>query len=139
MTETSPPHVVIIGAGFAGLSAVAGLRRSGARVTIVDKNLYSVFQPLLYQVATGGLNPGDIAYPVGGFAARRGTRYIRGELAAIDAGGRTAKLDDGRELNYDYLLISTGVAASYFGLPAPRSTPSGCTTAATRPCCATTS
>jgi NADH:quinone reductase (non-electrogenic) len=117
MTETSPPHVIIIGAGFAGLSAVAGLRRAGARVTIIDKNLYSAFQPLLYQVATGGLNPGDIAYPVGGFTARRGIPYIRGELAAIDDGGRTAKLDDGREFNYDYLVISTGVAASYFGLP----------------------
>ena len=117
MTETSPPRVIIIGAGFAGLSAVAGLRRAGGRVTIIDKNLYSAFQPLMYQVATGGLNPGDIAYPVGGFAARRGTRYIRGELAAIDAGGRTVKLDDGREFNYDYLVISTGVATNYFGLP----------------------
>jgi NADH dehydrogenase FAD-containing subunit len=117
MTETSPPHVVIISAGFGGLSAVAGLRRAGARVTIIDKNLYSAFQPLLYQVATGGLNPGDIAYPVGGFAARRGTRYIWGKLAAIDSGGRILRLDDGREFSYDYLVISTRVAAHYFGLP----------------------
>jgi NADH dehydrogenase len=117
MTETTPPRVIIVGAGFAGLSAVAGLRKAGARVTIIDKNLYSAFQPLLYQVATGGLNPGDIAYPVGGFAARRGTRYIRGELASIDSSGRTIRLDDGRELDYDYLIVATGVSANYFGLP----------------------
>ena len=57
-------QVVIVGAGFAGLSAVRGLSKAGAAVTIIDKNLYSTFQPLLYQVATGGLNPGDIAYSV---------------------------------------------------------------------------
>jgi NADH dehydrogenase len=117
MTETTPPHVIIVGAGFAGLSAVAGLRKAGARVTIIDKNLYSAFQPLLYQVATGGLNPGDIAYPVGGFSARRGSRYIRGELAAIDPSTRTIRLQDGRESTYDYLIIATGVSANYFGLP----------------------
>ena len=78
MTET--PHVVIVGAGFAGLSAVSKLRKAGLRVTVIDKNLYSTFQPLLYQVATGGLNPGDVAYPVGGFTTGRNARYIRGEL-----------------------------------------------------------
>ena len=72
---TDAPHAIIVGAGFAGLSAVRGLRKAGVRVTIIDRNLYSTFQPLLYQVATGGLNAGDIAYPVGGFTARRGTRY----------------------------------------------------------------
>lgn len=113
---TDSPHAIIVGAGFAGLSAVGGLRKAGLRVTIIDKNLYSTFQPLLYQVATGGLNPGDIAYPVGGFTARRKARYVRGELAAIDAEGRSIKLADGRELGYDYLIIATGVAANYFGV-----------------------
>ena len=75
-------RVVILGAGFAGLSAVGKLRKSGFRVTVIDKNLYSTFQPLLYQVATGGLNPGDVAYPVGGFTARRDARYIRRTIAA---------------------------------------------------------
>jgi len=117
MTATSSPHVIIIGAGFAGQSAAAGLRKAGARVTIIDKNLYSTFQPLLYQVATGGLNPGDIAYPVGGFAAPRGAAYKRGELAAVDARGQTVKLNDGREFSYDYLVIATGVVANYFGIP----------------------
>jgi NADH dehydrogenase len=113
---TDAPHAIIVGAGFGGLSAVGRLRKAGVRVTIIDRNLYSTFQPLLYQVATGGLNPGDIAYPVGGFTARRGTRYIRGELAAIDAQTRTIKLADGRELGYDYLILATGVSANYFGV-----------------------
>jgi len=113
---TDAPHAIIVGAGFAGLSGVGRLRKGGVRVTIIDRNLYSTFQPLLYQVATGGLNPGDIAYPVGGFAARRGTRYIRGELAAIDAQAHTIKLADGRELGYDYLILATGVLANYFGV-----------------------
>ncbi|MCL2582077.1 MAG: NAD(P)/FAD-dependent oxidoreductase [Streptosporangiales bacterium] len=118
MTEhTNPPHVIIIGAGFAGLSVVDNLRKAGVRVTVIDKNLYSAFQPLLYQVATGGLNPGDVAYPVGGFAARRGARYIRGELSAVDTDARRVTLDDGRTLDYDYLVVATGVAANYFGLP----------------------
>jgi NADH dehydrogenase len=114
MTDT--PHVVIVGAGFAGLSAVARLRKSGLKVTVIDKNLYSTFQPLLYQVATGGLNPGDVAYPVGGFTARRHARYIRGDLAAIDQGVRAVRLAGGREIGYDYLILATGVSANYFGV-----------------------
>ena len=113
---TDAPHAIIVGAGFAGLSAVRGLRKAGVRVTIIDRNLYSTFQPLLYQVATGGLNAGDIAYPVGGFTARRGTRYTRGDLTAIDAQAHTIKLTDGRELGYDYLVLATGVSANYFGV-----------------------
>ena len=113
---TDAPRVVIVGAGFAGLSAVRALRRQRVRVTIIDRNLYSTFQPLLYQVATGGLNPGDIAYPVGGFTARRHTRYIRGELATVDAAARQVKLADGREFGFDYLILATGVSAAYFGV-----------------------
>ena len=110
------PNVVIIGAGFAGLSAVGHLRKAGFRVTVIDKNLYSTFQPLLYQVATGGLNPGDVAYPVGGFTARRDARYIRGELTAIDQAARVVRLEGGREIGYDYLILATGVSANYFGV-----------------------
>jgi|SRR5579875_135250 NADH dehydrogenase len=113
---TDAPHVIIVGAGFAGLSAVNGLRRSGCHVTVIDQNLYSTFQPLLYQVATGGLNPGDVSYPVGGFTSRRRSRYIRGALASIDASGRRIRLSDGRELGYDYLILATGVSANYFGV-----------------------
>jgi NADH dehydrogenase len=114
MTETA--RVVIVGAGFAGLSAVGQLRKAGLHVTVIDKHLYSTFQPLLYQVATGGLNPGDVAYPVGGFTARRSARYIRGELVGIDRAARIALLEDGREIGYDYLILATGVSANYFGV-----------------------
>jgi NADH:ubiquinone reductase (H+-translocating) len=114
---TDPPHVVIVGAGFAGLAMVGKLRTAGLRVTVVDKNLYSTFQPLLYQVATGGLNPGDVSYAVGGVTGRRHAGYLRGDLAAIDVVRQRAKLTDGRELDYDYLVLATGVSANYFGTP----------------------
>ncbi|MGH3278014.1 MAG: NAD(P)/FAD-dependent oxidoreductase [Trebonia sp.] len=114
MADTA--NVVIVGAGFAGLAAVGRLRKAGLRVTVVDKNLYSTFQPLLYQVATGGLNPGDISYPVGGFTARRAARYVRGELIEVDQGRRVARLAGGREIGYDYLILATGVSANYFGV-----------------------
>src|SRR6202167_325174 len=113
---TDPPHVIVVGAGFAGLATVRKLRTAGLRVTVLDKNLYSTFQPLLYQVATGGLNPGDVAYPVGGFTARRNARFIRGELAAIDPAARVVRLAGGREVGYDYLILATGVSANYFGV-----------------------
>jgi NADH dehydrogenase len=114
--RTGTPHVIIIGAGFAGLSAVRALRKERVHVTIIDRNLYSTFQPLLYQVATGGLNPGDVSYPVGGFTAKRHSRYIRGDLATVDTAAQRIKLTDGRELGYDYLIIASGVSAAYFGV-----------------------
>jgi NADH dehydrogenase len=120
MTRQSPepdaPHVIIVGAGFAGLSAARGLDERKVRVTVIDRNLYSTFQPLLYQVATGGLNPGDVSYPVGAFTGPRHARYIRGELASVDAEGRQAKLADGRTLRFDYLILAAGVSATFFGV-----------------------
>jgi NADH:ubiquinone reductase (H+-translocating) len=108
--------VVICGAGFGGLSAIKRLTRAGLRVTLVDGHLYSTFQPLLYQVATSGLNPGDVAYPAGGFVRRYGAIYRHGELAAIDSASRRVKLTNGLELGYDYLILATGVSASYYGI-----------------------
>ena len=95
------------------------LTKAGFRVTLLDANLYSTFQPLLYQVATAGLNPGDVAYPVGGIISGRrkaGAAFRCGELATIDPGARRVKLADGRELSYDYLILATGVTANYFGV-----------------------
>ena len=108
--------MVICGAGFGGLSAISRLTRAGLRVTLVDGHLYSTFQPLLYQVATAGLNPGDVAYPAGGFARRYGAVYRRGELAAIDSASRRIKLSNGLDLGYDYLIIATGVSAAFYGI-----------------------
>ncbi len=108
--------MVICGAGFGGLSGIKKLSRAGMRVTLVDGHLYSTFQPLLYQVATAGLNPGDVAYPAGGFARRYGANFRRGDLAAIDTASRSVKLSNGLELSYDYLIVATGVSASYYGI-----------------------
>jgi NADH dehydrogenase len=114
--------ILVCGAGFGGVACVRALAKAGFRVTLLDANLYSTFQPLLYQVATAGLNPGDVSYPVGGIVSGRrarrggGTVFRRGELAAIDAGARQVKLTDGREFGYDYLVLATGVTASFFGI-----------------------
>jgi NADH dehydrogenase len=114
--DPGAPQVVICGAGFAGLSAISRLTRAGMRVTLVDGHLYSTFQPLLYQVATAGLNPGDVSYPAGGFARRYGAIFRHGELAAIDQASRSVTFTNGLELSYDYLIIATGVSAAYHGI-----------------------
>jgi NADH:ubiquinone reductase (H+-translocating) len=110
------PRVIVVGAGFAGLAAVAELHRAGARVMLIDRNIYSTFQPLLYQVATGGLNPGDVAYPLRPLAAKLTARFRPGELAGIDPAGRRVTLTDGTVLDYDYLVLGTGVSAAYYGV-----------------------
>ena len=110
------PKVIVVGGGFAGLAAVAELRRAGAQVTLVDRNTYSTFQPLLYQVATGGLNPGDVAFPLRVFAHHKAARFRPGELAGIDPAGRRITLGDGAVLDYDYLVLGTGVLAAYYGV-----------------------
>lgn len=118
ITDADPrPHVVVLGAGFAGLSAVRALRKAPVRVTLVDRHSYSTFQPLLYQVATGALNPGDITYGARGFAARTGASFRKGEVTTVDPGTRTVSLDVGPDLHYDYLVIANGVTTNYFGVP----------------------
>lgn len=111
-----PARVVVIGAGFAGLATLRILHRAGMRVTLVDRNIYSTFQPLLYQVATAGLNPGDVAYPVRPFARKHRARFRHGTLVGIDRGTRQVMLADGGQLGYDYLVIATGISASFFGI-----------------------
>lgn len=110
------PRVVVVGAGFGGLATVARLRRAGMQVTLVDGNIYSTFQPLLYQVATGGLTPSDVAYPLRGFARRYGATFRRGEVTGIDPGAGRVVLADGGQLGYDYLILATGVSAAYYGV-----------------------
>jgi NADH:ubiquinone reductase (H+-translocating) len=110
------PRVLVVGGGFGGLSAVAALARSGARVTLVDRNAYSTFQPLLYQVATAGLTPSDVAHPLRSVTRRKGARFRRGVLADLDLADRQSTLADGGRLGYDYLILATGVAASFFGI-----------------------
>jgi NADH:ubiquinone reductase (H+-translocating) len=109
-------RVVVVGMGFAGLATVQKLSRAGLRVTLVDSNIYSTFQPLLYQVATGGLNPSDVAYPLRGFAHKYGAHFRRGELTDIDDAARMITLAHGEKLGYDYLVLATGVSAAYYGV-----------------------
>jgi len=108
--------VIVVGAGFAGLAAVEALARSGAQVMLIDRNVYSTFQPLLYQVATAGLNPGDVAYPVRALTRKQGARFRLGELARIDPRGQRIALTDGTQHGYDYLVLGTGVSAAYYGV-----------------------
>jgi NADH dehydrogenase len=110
-------RVVVVGAGFAGMAAVRELRESDAQVTLVDRHLYSTFQPLLYQVASGGLNPGDIAYPVRNFVHRHGARFRCGSVHSVDTAAREVILDGGARVGYDYLLLANGVTTNHFGVP----------------------
>ncbi|HEY5359122.1 MAG TPA: NAD(P)/FAD-dependent oxidoreductase [Streptosporangiaceae bacterium] len=111
------PSVVVIGGGFAGLSALGALKGSGAAVTLVDRNVYSTFQPLLYEVATAGLTAADVAYPLWSVTRKTGARFHKGLLVAADFARRIVRLDDGAELHYDYLILATGVSANFFGIP----------------------
>jgi NADH dehydrogenase len=110
------PRVLVVGAGFGGLAAVSALARNGFAVTLADRHIYSTFQPLLYQVATAGLAPSDVAYPLRGFARRHGARFRHGELARIDTAARVAWFADGGQASYDYLILATGVTAAFYGI-----------------------
>jgi NADH dehydrogenase len=111
------PRVVVVGAGFGGLAAVRALAGAGMLVTLIDRNVYATFQPLLYQVATGGLTSSDVAYPARAATRRHGAVFRHGELAGIDRTARRITLADGATLGYDYLVLATGVAAAYHGVP----------------------
>jgi NADH dehydrogenase len=109
--------VVIIGAGFGGLAAARALRRAPVEVTLVDANNFHLFQPLLYQVATAGLDADDIAYPVRGTLRRqRNARFRLGRLHAADLDARRVELDDGTQLPYDWLVLAIGAVTATFGV-----------------------
>ena len=110
------PRVVIVGSGFAGLTALNYLAKSGMRVTLVDRNSYSTFQPLLYQVATAGLTSADVAYPTWTAAHKSAAEFRKGEVTGIDDEARHVLLSDGAVLDYDYLVLATGVTAAFYGV-----------------------
>ena len=116
-TGDGAARVVVAGAGFGGLAAVRALARAGIPTTLIDRNIYATFQPLLYEVATGGLTSSDVAYPLRAVTGRHDAVFRHGELAGIDPAARQITLADGGTLGYDYLILATGVAAAYHGVP----------------------
>jgi len=116
-TESRMRHrVVILGGGFAGLYAAQSLGRTSTEITLVDKRNFHLFQPLLYQVATGALSPGDIASPLRFVLnGQRNTRVLMAEAGGLDAIRREVFLSDGTSIPYDTLIVATGATHHYFG------------------------
>ena len=107
-------RVVIIGAGFAGLSAAKALAEAPVGVIVIDRHNYHLFQPLLYQVATAGLSPADIASPIRSVLSRQAnTTVILADVDGIDAASKTVRAED-RDVSYDFLIVATGAKHSYF-------------------------
>src|SRR5437016_11594517 len=112
---TDPHHVVIIGGGFGGLHAAKSLKRVPVRITLLDRRNFHLFQPLLYQVATGSLSPANIASPLRAVLKRqKNARVLLGEVVDIDVAGQRVLLDDGA-IAYDTLILATGARHHYFG------------------------
>ncbi len=114
-------RVVVIGGGFGGLRAVQGLRGAGVEITLIDRRNFHLFQPLTYQVATGALSPGEIAYPLRAlFKQRADVRVLQAEVAGVDVDARTVMLSGVDDIEpppvpYDTLVVAAGSAYSYFG------------------------
>lgn len=109
------PHVVVIGAGFGGLRAALAFRNKPVQVTLVDRNNYHLFQPLLYQVATSTLAPNEIAYPVRATLRQaKNLHFHLGEVQAVDLPGRQIQTSEG-SLPYDYLILAVGGETNFFG------------------------
>ena len=115
MSYVSKPRIVIVGAGFGGLAAAEGLKHIPVDVTLIDRQNHHLFQPLLYQVATAGLSPADIAWPVRHLLRRQANaRVLMGEVTAVDPARKVVMLDAG-PIAYDYLVLATGATHGYFG------------------------
>lgn len=109
-------RVVILGGGFGGLNAALKLRRTAVDVKLIDRRNFHLFQPLMYQVATGSLSPGEIAAPLRGVLSRqKNTQVLLGEAADIDPDAKLVILRDGAAFPYDSLIVATGSQTSYYG------------------------
>jgi len=115
MTDQSLPRVVIVGAGFGGLNAARALTKAHVTVTVIDRKNFHTFQPLLYQVATAGLSPGEIAAPIRSILRRyENIEVLMGEVTGFDLDRRMVVTSDS-EIPYDYLIVAAGAGDSYFG------------------------
>ncbi|EYR65255.1 NADH dehydrogenase [Actinotalea ferrariae CF5-4] len=111
------PRVVVIGGGFGGLAVVRALRDTVVDVTLIDQHAYNQFQPLLYQVATATLNPGDITWFLRAIRSnQKNVRFLKGKVLRMNHVAKTISLDGGQQLAYDYLVIAAGVTTNYFGV-----------------------
>jgi NADH dehydrogenase len=109
------PHVIVVGGGFGGLYATKALSGAAVRVTVLDRRNHHVFQPLLYQVATAALSPGDIASPIRWILRHQANvEVLLAEVRRVDPERRTVVLNDG-EITYDYLILAAGATHAYFG------------------------
>jgi NADH dehydrogenase len=113
---TQRHRVLILGGGFAGLNAAQKLKHAPVEVTLIDRRNFHLFQPLLYQVATGSLSPGEICAPLRGVLSRqKNTQVLLGEAADIDPDAKRVTLRDGACFDYDSLIVATGSKTSYYG------------------------
>src|SRR5437868_11181911 len=109
-------RVVILGGGFGGLYAARALRKAPVEVTLIDRRNFHLFQPLIYQVATGSLSPGEISAPLRSIlSSQKNTRVLLGEIADLDPTARRVILADGDSFEYDSLIVATGSQTSYYG------------------------
>lgn len=113
--EHKKPGVIVVGGGFSGLNFIRNLPANTFDVTLVDKNNFNYFTPLLYQVATGFLEPSNISHPLRKLVNAKGFSFRQGELSSIDSANHSIKLSDGDELQYDHLVIAAGTKTNFFG------------------------
>ncbi|MDQ1365407.1 MAG: hypothetical protein QOF20_2563 [Acidimicrobiaceae bacterium] len=118
MTPGPRPHVVIVGAGFGGINATRELMDGPFEITLIDRDNYHGFWPLLYQVATSGLGPEDIAHPVRGMFGDRANVHVRlGTVSGVDLDRRLVHIEDEADVSYDSLILAAGSSTSDFGIP----------------------
>ena len=109
-------HVVIVGGGFGGISAAKKLKKADVDITIIDKTNHHLFQPLLYQVATAALSPGDIAVPIRAILGqRKGLKVLLGNVTSVNKQQHHLTLDSGKQIDFDYLILAPGAQYNYFG------------------------
>lgn len=117
-TSSTIPHVIIVGGGFGGLQAAKALGKQALQVTVIDQNNFHLFQPMLYQVATAGLSPSDIATPIRTLLDKQhNTDILMATVTDLDTQGQQVIMDNHQALHYDYLILATGATSNYFGHP----------------------